>query len=275
MDLDASRGAVASLMAGDDHLTQLPDPNIPNATWYAIAGNYQAAQPSIPSTVEVFNNTFYKVFYPQPIHLDNPPPPTGYMMTDSPDNPTTACSKTSSPIFRQNDSIVPLCSQIWHAIPGQTVTIPGLAHTDISGLGSLMAKFGNSVDAPSVTASDIINKYVSYYLGYQAAPVQSNAVTRTQSPLSFEAPAFEAPSSSPTLFDAGARVIAQLPDGPVKLGQPVRIPFDFTEGNVGSFSVTQFDSKGEKANSVGESTKIVEDNASSKTIEIFLLSSGN
>lgn len=170
-----SEGAVWSLIPTDDHLNQLPDPNIPGATWYSIASNYQMGGSQLPSVTENFLNTFFSALYPK----GDPATPTiASMMTDSlsapswlPNNvaPSIVCQPTTNPTFRQNDVIVPACSQTYHAIPSQSCTFPGLVHSPISGALKLLLP-GKSVPAPAVTESNDVNDQIEYWLGYSDTP---------------------------------------------------------------------------------------------------------
>lgn len=287
-----SRGSVASLIPGESHLVRLPDPNIPNATWYAIAANYQAAGSSVPSDLEQFLNTFTSALYPYPIALYNQPPSDRYMMTypGDPGLPTT-CSGVSG--FMNNDLIVPVCSQIWHAVPGQTYTYPGLAHAPVNGWSAIKQllspfpssngdKLGPSSPA-NVTNSPAVNQLVAYWLSGQsgAPPAPAAAVPEPKPIESLAIPSQSpVPSSQMQLYSTDQLLNITPLGRSVELAQPLQLQLTLTNANVSLIVVMQSDGESELKNlstgvEVGSGVaKIVEDHGLTKTIEVVPLQVG-
>src|SRR5258708_18609711 len=265
-DHDLREGAVYSLIpdminpTGQAQFGSLANPNIPNATWYAVASN-QHDGGSLLSPLEVGLNYFISATYPA-----------------SQQSPTI----TSMLGTTANDVIVRTDSQTAGVIPEQTRTFPGLAHTSIGGsFTSYLHSLGilTSVDA-SVTTSDAVNATVSYWLGYRAFPAaQQSPAAHSQaegstglhlSPMNLGKP----------MFEADERLAARMPNGPVELAQPVEIPIDFTDGNLSFLDVSQrygtkrIENK-RSGRDLGSGTpKVLRDDGLTKTIEITPLHPG-
>jgi len=289
MDSDPlTRGSVASLIPGPDnsHLVNLPDPNIPNATWYAIASNYQAAGSSIPSSTEQFLDTMFPALYPNPINFNNQPPSIAFMMSDGPQARVQVCNATSTPTLNQNDIIVPVCSQTWHAVPGQTYTFSGLAHSSTPGWSAinllLHLGLGASSDA-NVTDSSAVNQLVAYWLSGQsgASPVPATVESESK-PMESLAVATQSLTTSPEMqtFSADDRLTITSPGRSVELAQPLRLQLSLTKANVSSIVVTQNNEDSALTNlssgvEIGSgNAKIVEDHGLTKMIEVVPLQVG-
>jgi hypothetical protein len=279
---DLSQGAVASLIPGDRHLVNLPDPNIPNATWYAIASNYQAAGSGVSSVLEGFINKFIAALYPTPINLANQPPSDEYMMLNSMPNGVAVCNSVGSGIL-PNDIIVPVCSQTYHAIHGQTFTFPGLAHAPVRVLGPVLQMLGQGSNA-NVTDSDQVNSLIAYWLEGQSgrSPVGANREAKSDEVETDSAKSETSGlSESVGVFTADTRLTATVPDHPVELAQPVQIQLTLTSDNVVSITVSQhnavesFENKsGGQAVGRGDA-KVVQDDGKTKTVEIIPLQVGS
>jgi len=291
------RGSVASLIPGESHLlpgssNSLPDPNLPNATWYAVASDYQAAGSSVPSDMEQFLNTFSSALYHYPIDLDNPPLSLRYMMT-YPGNRglQTTCPAVSG--FMDNDIIVPVCSQTWHAVPGQTAVCPGLAHAAAGPWGAIKVilaplpsangdKLGPSSSA-YVTDSQPVNQLVDYWLsarpgqppscsgnGPQPMAIGSELAQQTT-------PVSEKESQ---LVSADERLTIPTPIQTLELAHPFKLQLTLTDPNVSSIAIVQGDGKSALENrSAGKQlgdgeAKIVEDDGLSKSVEVVPLQVG-
>ena len=166
---DLSEGAVYSLIPdefiplipsgfnhGGPQFVNLPDPNIPNSTWFAIS-SYFPDNGGFPTAVM---RDFLQAF----------------LGATQPSNGPTI-SRTSMLGDQPNDVIVTTDSQTYHAIPGQSRSFPYLAHSDTSYIGPALQSLGLGWDNRNVTQSPAVNQQVASWLGYNAAnPVPTKAI---------------------------------------------------------------------------------------------------
>jgi hypothetical protein len=268
---DLAEGAVYSLIPdnlnpqGQQQFAALPDPNIDNATWFAIAGSYPDDGHLPRAVLRGFFNTFIAATYP---------------ITAT---PMTLTDMLGTP---DSDVIVTEDSQLYHVIPGQSMTFQGLSHTSVPKLGpamTLLGRYGAFSDA-AVTNSAAVNRQIGNWLGYGSEAVSQQSAT---SALKGETPAVDAASKKTMsaldgkrIFVADRRVTASLPEHDVYLGQPVEIPLKLSEGNIVAMSIMQRSNGRHLQNrSYGRpvgvgNAKIVNDGALLKTIEVIPLQLG-
>lgn len=289
MPLDT--GAVASLIPGNDYLVNhLPNPNIPNATWYAIAGNYQAGGSSLPSTLEAFLNEFMGALY-STTDNDNGQALTVKKIMTYPGqgegaNAPDTCNDGSTGFF-DNDVIVPLCSQTYFAIPGQSHVFPGVAHTDLAlptWVESGVAKVTTTISAPSVTRSDDVNALVGYWLSGQAGAPPLPNTQRTLSATAVD-DALVSSQLRQTVMSVRVRttdrVQANLPEKSVEVAQPVRIPLKLHGPAVTAIYVIQDDGNSilenrQQHTAIGNGpARVIAADEAGKTIEITPLQVGH
>lgn len=283
-------GAVASLMPDDKHLKSLPNPNLPNATWYSIAGDYQAGGSSLPSTLEAFLNQFIGALYSLTDNGNGQVLTVKKIMTypgqGGGANAPDTCSDGSAGFF-DNDVIVPLCSQTYYAIPGQSHIFPGVAHTDLklpAWAESAVAKATATISAPSVTRSDAVNALVDYWLSGEAG---TPPVTNTQSALTATAVdnALVRNQLTQTLAFVRVRttdrVKVNLPERPVEVAQLMRIPLKLRGPGATAIYVTQDDGNSilenrQQHTAIGNGlARVVAEDEAGKTIEITPLQVGD
>jgi hypothetical protein len=271
-----TEGAVYSLIpdtlnpTGDQQFARLPDPNITNSTWYAIASNAHA-RGSAPPILEAFLNTFFSAMYPK--SQVSPPIPTVQSMFLEGEHTT------------DDDVIVTVASQTYHAIPGQTRTFPGLAHAPLPGLGpAIKFLYPYSCTYDNVTHSAAVNQQVACWLGYQfncPSVLTADIVAQTDNSLSQSTESQSTGAlEGKNLFAANERLTATMPDHAVELAQPVQIPLNLTDGNVASITVNQHSAERSFTNqsasvAVGEGeAKVVQDDGLIKTVEVTPLQVG-
>jgi hypothetical protein len=255
---DLKEGAVYSLIP-DDYISllppsertglrfsDLPTPNIPNATWFAVGSTFPDNGQLPTATVRDFLSLFISATYPS-----NEAPET---LTDMLGN-------------GPNDVVVTLGSQLDHVIPGQAQTFNYLSHTRVP--TAVVPFFPHSLN-DTVTASPAVNQQIANWLGYGsygASPQIANTMVQTANPLS---PSFQPRASG--ILDGK---IAGQPDDltqPVDLAQPVQIQLNLPDENVVSITVLQHNGDKHLQNqSAGVAlgsgeAKIVRDDGLTKTI---------
>jgi hypothetical protein len=108
---DLSEGAVASLIPGDAGLTSLPNPNITDASWFAIASEFIDSGSPEKSFLRSFLDKWISNTY-------------------SPGETPSRSIKTNDILGgAPNDVIVTVASQTDQALPANTKLFKGLAHT--------------------------------------------------------------------------------------------------------------------------------------------------
>jgi hypothetical protein len=213
-----STGAVYSLIPDKKSITSAPPPGIFNTAhgkWYAIASDYKNGdQP--PSLLRDTLNTVIAATY-------SSSPPTIDSILGTPDS----------------DVVVTVASQTATALDAQTKEFKDLQHTPAPGVARELPGFGSDSNA-SVIDSGPVNGQVAYWLGLQSTPAPPDAggkgeVEPEQSSIAPE------PSRSKVkaMFLAPDRLSASIPEQPLGLGQPVRIPLKFAGPNVVDITVDQ------------------------------------
>jgi hypothetical protein len=136
---------ITSFLPGSSQFGILPDPNIDNSSWYAVAGNYEDNGQAPQSLLRYLLNTLVAATYP----TSGPNPETPMTLEDMFNDPS-------------NDVIVTRKSQLYKAHPGHYQTFQGLAHTSIPYAGTSTLLYNNG----SVTKSETVNETVAHWLGY-------------------------------------------------------------------------------------------------------------
>jgi pimeloyl-ACP methyl ester carboxylesterase len=266
--LDLTKGAVYSLIPdsylpiistfipGGPQFSKLPDPNIPNATWFAIAGSYLDNGQTPKAAMRDFLNDFLAATYP-----------VG-------STPLTLLSMLGNP---DNDVIVTRDSQLYHAIPGQSAVFPNVAHSTFPLYANSMSFFQDN--RASITDSPAVNQQIATWLGYQSiAPLAQRSATTMQAKI--VGPSTTSEPENSTRFSIDGRLAAKIPDHSVELAQAIDIPVTFSANDVVSITAEQSEAMHSLTNqsdgmSVGSGTaKIVRDDGLIKTIEVMPLQIG-
>jgi hypothetical protein len=284
-------GAVFSLIPNNPHLNNLPDPNIPNATWFAIASDFTDDGHKPPSLLRQSLNKFLGATLPAPQSGKTSPPiqqPNGDVdfnfilgYLENPNNSITPLSYPEGPMH--NDAIVTVDSQLF-GNPSKSYTFLNLSHTSIPIIGSLLPNSSNQ----SVTndSSNSVNGQIVTWLGYQdsSSPTTDMVIARTA--VAFK-PALNEwelnlEANNKDIFAADDRLKATIPDRQVEVAQPLRIPLTVAGGEIVSVIVSQgnteetFDNESAvDGSAVGSGdANVVHDDGATKTIEIVPLQVG-
>ncbi len=147
-----TEGAVYSLIPDGPPLflnrfANIPSPNIPNATWFAVAGSW-----------------LDDGHHPSPMARDTLDPLVAATYSTS-ETPLTLSGMLGD---IDNDVIVTRASQLSEAIPGQFHVYMDLAHTSIPYAGPIFSLGGLNplVSNATVTNSTDVNRQVVHWLGY-------------------------------------------------------------------------------------------------------------
>lgn len=262
-----SEGAVASLIPGEPHLLSLPNPNITNATWFAISANFHTGGTMPISPLELFLDVFLAATYPanaQPITVNS-------MLGET-----------------DNDIIVTVPSQTAYAVPGQNRQFSRMEHAPLIPIGLLrrVISVGGVFTDANVTNSPEVNQQIASWLGYGSGSPTANLSTRLSQNVS-EAVADNVGSESLVFregqkaFVANERVtLSKRVEDNVQLAQPLDLQITLTRSDVSSITVVEHDEDIPIANEQGGTSvgsgdaKIVQDDGLVKTIEIIPLQLG-
>ena len=229
---DLSTGAVASLMPGGPSLAALPSPFIPNANWRAVTADFQDGTTPGSALRSFLNNIITATYAANDPHQD--------------------LSSILGTI--DNDVIVTIGSQAadWGGPIGGWLQLCNLAHANLPVIGPVMM----GLSTANVTQSDLVNNQVAYYLGFNYTPTPScfpplpppPPIPRPRPPLPprpinpYSVAVAQANPAVAPLHLTPERLIANLPAGPVQLGQPVEIsPLTLRPGKILSMAVEQRD----------------------------------
>lgn len=278
-------GAVASLIPGDSKLISLPNPNLPDSSWFAVTAEF------IESAA---NKSFLRYF------LDS-------LISDL--YPIGQAPLTTTEILGgvHNDSIVSVASQSYEALPNHTRLFEGMNHTGFpSWLCSLLTHFDcHSSNNTFVTDSSVVNQQVFGWLNYipQLVPApasialtpssHSEAALASTSQSSFQEAEQERPAIEPNFVEGVASPTRRLDadsdrvELPIseklhaELGKPLELPIHIKGGNVVSIDIQTSNVAGALEGKrsgvrVGSGpAKIVDESPETEVAEVVPLQVGN
>ncbi|MGB6690086.1 MAG: hypothetical protein WBE76_19790 [Terracidiphilus sp.] len=252
-------GAVWSLIPGGRSIASAPPAdtfNTRHGRWFAVASDYKDGdQP--PSLLRDVLNTVIAATYAQA-------PPTVDSILGS----------------ASNDVVVTVGSQTAAAPTAQSKEFKDLQHTPAPGEAKLL--FGGDSNA-SVTDSAEVNGQVAYWLGLQktSAPAAARDIESEIGSEQISGGSVQGPTGVRATFLAPDRLTASIPDRPVGLGQPVRIPLHLAGPSVVDIAVDQSGVSGSLRNEskgvpVGSGrAKILSQDDGTTTIEVTPLALGS
>jgi hypothetical protein len=287
-----TNGAIYSLIPHFSHINDLPDPNIPNATWYAIASDFTDDGHAPPSLLRNSLNSFHSATYPAPQSGTTPLPPQkpngnmdfNYMLgnVQNSDASITPLNDPDDPMH--NDVIVTVDSQLAGSDSSHSRTFQNLSHTRIPYIGRFFPKLSNE----SVTndSKGTVNQQITTWLGYQSSPSPTANLVMEETGLTAE-PALSlrtmnVEAGDKEIFVVDDRLTVTLPDHQLVLGQPIQIPFKVAGGEIASVIVSQGNTEETFSNdsaidgsAVGSGeAKVIRDDGFTKAIEFVPLQVG-
>lgn len=248
-------GSVASLQFDSTHITSLPDPNIPGATWFAIASEFPDGGGMLPkSEPREFLNELIQATYPAS---------------------QTAPSLTNLLNNEPNDAIVTLNSQLYNSRWGLSHTFKYLSHAYLP-LGDAVSILIPFLDNDAVTDSGAVNVQVRQWLlgGSLGGASPSNLIVNKDEMMSKSPAATFAGLPSTPLTLTPDRLSIIEPNHPVELAQPSELTINVGNREVTTIAVSQSNAGGYFHNVRGAehlgvgAAKITRDDGDIKTIEI-------